>query len=159
MAKYLVEANYVGDGIKGLLKEGGASRRAAVEEAAKTVGGSVEAFCYAFGETDAYVIIDVPDNVTAAGLALTIAASGTGLFGGRPVLQARCPIRRAARVNPSAGKRRATVPATAPTPGEHDLPSVTFSVVRESPDSGEDTASWPIHTDVVGQRPCAASTR
>lgn len=76
MAKYLVEANYVGDGIKGLLKEGGTSRRAAVEEAAKTVGGSVDAFYYAFGETDAYVIIDVPDNVTAAGLALTVAASG-----------------------------------------------------------------------------------
>ena len=76
MAKYLVEANYVGDGIKGLLKEGGTSRRAAVEEAAKTVGGSVDAFYYAFGETDAYVIIDVPDNVTAAGLALSIAASG-----------------------------------------------------------------------------------
>ena len=76
MAKYLVEANYVGDGIKGLLKEGGTSRRAAVEEAAKTVGGSIDAFYYAFGETDAYVIIDVPDNVTAAGLALTIAASG-----------------------------------------------------------------------------------
>ena len=76
MAKYLVEANYVGDGIKGLLKEGGTSRRTAVEAAAKTVGGSVDAFYYAFGETDAYVIIDVPDNVTAAGLALTIAASG-----------------------------------------------------------------------------------
>jgi uncharacterized protein with GYD domain len=76
MARYLVEANYVGDGIKGLLKEGGTSRRAAVEAAAKTVGGSVDAFYYAFGETDAYVIIDAPDNVTAAGLALTIAASG-----------------------------------------------------------------------------------
>jgi uncharacterized protein with GYD domain len=76
MAKYLIEANYIGDGVKGLLKEGGTSRRAAVEEAAKTVGGSVDAFYYAFGETDAYVIIDVPDNVTAAGLALTVAASG-----------------------------------------------------------------------------------
>jgi len=60
-----------------LLKEGGTSRRAAVEEAAKTVGGSVDAFYYAFGETDAYVIMDVPDNVTAAGLALTVAGSGT----------------------------------------------------------------------------------
>jgi uncharacterized protein with GYD domain len=77
MAKYLVEANYIGDGIKGLLKEGGTSRRAAVEAAAKTVGGSVEAFYYAFGETDAYVIIDIPDNVTTAALALTIAATGT----------------------------------------------------------------------------------
>ena len=77
MAKYLIEANYVGDGTKGLLKEGGTSRRAAVEAAAKTVGGSVDAFYYAFGETDAYVIIDLPDNATAAALALTIAATGT----------------------------------------------------------------------------------
>jgi uncharacterized protein with GYD domain len=77
MAKYLIEANYVGDGTKGLLKEGGTSRRAAVEAAAKTVGGSVDAFYYAFGEIDAYVIIDLPDNVTSAALALTIAATGT----------------------------------------------------------------------------------
>ena len=76
MSKYLVEAKYVGDGVKGLLKEGGTSRRAAVEDAAKTVGGSVDAFYYAFGETDAFVIIDVPDNVAASGLALTIAATG-----------------------------------------------------------------------------------
>jgi uncharacterized protein with GYD domain len=77
MAKYMIEANYVGDGTKGLLKEGGTSRRAAVEAAAKTVGGSVDAFYYAFGETDAYVIIDLPDNATTAALALTIAATGT----------------------------------------------------------------------------------
>jgi uncharacterized protein with GYD domain len=77
MAKYLIEANYVGDGIKGLLKEGGTSRRAVVEEAAKTVGGTLEAFYYAFGDTDCYAIIDMPDNATSAGLALTIAASGT----------------------------------------------------------------------------------
>ncbi len=76
MAKYLVEANYVGDGVKGLLKEGGTSRRAAIEEATKTVGGSVDAFYYAFGETDVYAIIDMPDDVATAGLALTIAASG-----------------------------------------------------------------------------------
>ena len=76
MAKYLIEANYVGDGVKGLLKEGGTSRRGIVEEAARTVGGTVDAFYYAFGETDVYAIIDMPDNATTAGLALTIAASG-----------------------------------------------------------------------------------
>ena len=77
MAKYLVEANYVGDGIKGLLKEGGTSRRTIVEEAAKTIGGSLEVFYYAFGDTDLYAIIDLPDNATTAGFALAIAASGT----------------------------------------------------------------------------------
>ena len=77
MAKYLIEANYVGEGIKGLLKEGGTSRRAVVEEAAKTVGGTLEAFYYAFGDTDLYAIVDLPDNATTAGLSLSIAASGT----------------------------------------------------------------------------------
>ncbi len=76
MPRYLLQANYVGDGIKGLLKEGGSSRRAAVDKLLKSVGGTLEAFYYAFGETDAYVIVDVPDNVTAAAVALTVNASG-----------------------------------------------------------------------------------
>jgi uncharacterized protein with GYD domain len=76
MPKYLIQANYVGDGIKGLLKEGGTSRRAAVEKALKSLGGTLEAFYYAFGETDAYVIGEAPDNVSMAALALTVSASG-----------------------------------------------------------------------------------
>jgi len=76
MPKYLLEANYVGDGVKGLLKEGGTSRRAAAEKAVKSVGGTMEAFYYAFGETDAYVVAEVPDQVSMAALALTISASG-----------------------------------------------------------------------------------
>ena len=72
MPKYLVEANYVGDGLKGLLKEGGSSRRAAVEKLFASVGGKVEAFYYAFGKTDLFIIADVPDNVSAAALSLTV---------------------------------------------------------------------------------------
>jgi uncharacterized protein with GYD domain len=76
MPKYLLHANYVGEGVKGLLKEGGSSRRAAAKKAVQSVGGKMEAFYYAFGATDAYVIVDVPDNVTMAALAMTINASG-----------------------------------------------------------------------------------
>ena len=76
MPKYLVQANYVGEGLKGLLKEGGSSRRAAVEKLFVSVGGKIEAFYYAFGDTDLFVIADVPDNVTAAALSLTINAVG-----------------------------------------------------------------------------------
>ena len=76
MAKFMIQANYVGDGLKGLLKEGGSSRRAAVDKLLSSVGGKVESFYYAFGDTDAYVIVDVPDNVTAAAVALTVGASG-----------------------------------------------------------------------------------
>jgi uncharacterized protein with GYD domain len=76
MPKYLIQANYVGEGAKGLLKEGGTSRRAVVEKAVKSLGGTVEAFYYAFGETDTYTIIEFPDNASTAAFALTISASG-----------------------------------------------------------------------------------
>ena len=77
MAKYLVQGNYVGEGIKGVLKEGGTSRRAALEKAVKSLGGTAEAFYYAFGDSDAYLIADLPDNASAAALALMMNASGT----------------------------------------------------------------------------------
>ncbi len=76
MPKFLIEANYVGEGVKGLLREGGTSRRAAVEKALASVGGRVESFYYAFGDIDAFVTVEVPDNVTAAAVALSVAASG-----------------------------------------------------------------------------------
>jgi len=76
MPKYLIQANYVGDGVKGLLKEGGTSRRAATERAVKALGGTLESFYYAFGETDAYAVVDVPDNTSMAAIALTAGASG-----------------------------------------------------------------------------------
>lgn len=76
MPKYLVHGNYVGEGVKGLLKEGGSSRRAAIEKLAASMGGSVESIYYAFGETDVYVIVDMPDNASMAAVALVAGASG-----------------------------------------------------------------------------------
>ena len=76
MAKYLIQANYSAEGLKGLLKEGGSGRRDAVDKLLASVGGKVESFYYAFGETDAFVVVDVPDNVTAAAVGLTVGASG-----------------------------------------------------------------------------------
>jgi uncharacterized protein with GYD domain len=76
MPKYLVEASLIGDGIQGVRKEGGSARRAAVEKACASVGGKLDAFYFAFGDKDVVTIIDMPDNVTAAGLGLLIASSG-----------------------------------------------------------------------------------
>lgn len=76
MAKYLLQVNYVGEGVKGLLKEGGSARRAAAAKAVKSVGGELEAMYYAFGDTDCYAIAEVPDHASMAALALTLAASG-----------------------------------------------------------------------------------
>ena len=76
MAKYLLEASYTAEGAKGLLKEGGSSRRKQVEEMIKKAGGKLEAFYYAFGSPDVFVIADLPDAATAAALSLTVNQSG-----------------------------------------------------------------------------------
>jgi uncharacterized protein with GYD domain len=77
MPKYLTVASYTPEGAKGLLKEGGTARRAAVEKLMKSLGGHLEAFYFAFGENDAYIITEVPDNVTMASLSLAVSASGS----------------------------------------------------------------------------------
>lgn len=76
MPKYLVEASYTADGMKGVLDKGGTARREAVEKLLADMGGTVDSFHFAFGSTDAYLVIDVPDNISAAALGMTVAASG-----------------------------------------------------------------------------------
>jgi uncharacterized protein with GYD domain len=76
MPKYLVQGSYVGEGLKGLLKEGGSSRRAAVETVIKGMGGTLESFYYAFGEDDVLGIAEFPDNAAAAAFSLAVNASG-----------------------------------------------------------------------------------
>lgn len=76
MPKYLFQGSYTAEGMKGLLKDGGSKRRAAVEQMLKGLGGRLEVFYFAFGETDAFVIAEVPDNVSAVSVSLAIGASG-----------------------------------------------------------------------------------
>jgi len=76
MPKYLFQANYTAEGAKGILKDGGTARRAAIEKAVAGLGGRLESFYFAFGGTDAYVVADLPDNTTAAAMALAVAQSG-----------------------------------------------------------------------------------
>jgi uncharacterized protein with GYD domain len=76
VAKYLYVGNYQTEGVKGLLKEGGSSRRAAVQKAVGALGGTIDAFYYGLGEDDVYVIVDVPD--TASALAVSLAVNATG---------------------------------------------------------------------------------
>ncbi|MYC61871.1 MAG: GYD domain-containing protein [Caldilineaceae bacterium SB0661_bin_34] len=76
MPKFLYQANYTTTGIQGLLQEGGTSRRQVFEEMGREQGGKLEAFYYAFGGADLYMIYDLPDAVTAAALSLSITARG-----------------------------------------------------------------------------------
>ena len=76
MPKFLFEASYTADGIKGIQGEGGTGRRDAVAQVADSVKGQLESFYFAFGGSDAYVVVDLPDNESAAAVALTVNSSG-----------------------------------------------------------------------------------
>jgi uncharacterized protein with GYD domain len=76
MGKYLIHGTYTQTGVQGLMKEGGSGRVDAVGKLLADLGGSVEAFYFALGDEDVFVIADVPDNTTAAAVSLAVAASG-----------------------------------------------------------------------------------
>jgi uncharacterized protein with GYD domain len=77
MPKYLWKASYTAEGAKGVLKEGGSKRRQAAADALQAVGGKLEAFYYAFGDSDVYLIADLPDNVSVAAGSMAVNASGS----------------------------------------------------------------------------------
>jgi uncharacterized protein with GYD domain len=76
MPKYLLDVTYTLDGVKGVVAKGGSARKAAAAAAAKSVGGRLESFYFAFGGTDVFAVADLPDNTAAAALALTVTAGG-----------------------------------------------------------------------------------
>jgi uncharacterized protein with GYD domain len=76
MAKYLFEARYTVEGAKGLTREGGTGRRKAIMSMVESLGGKLESFYYAFGDVDAYVIVDLPDNISASAAALAVNQAG-----------------------------------------------------------------------------------
>jgi uncharacterized protein with GYD domain len=78
MPTYLFKVSYSQEGIQGILKQGAANRAAQIGEITAANGGSVEGFYFAFGETDAYVTVDLPGDTTAAAIAMAVATSGAG---------------------------------------------------------------------------------
>jgi uncharacterized protein with GYD domain len=76
MPKYLIKASYTSEGAKGLLKDGGSKRREIAEQAMKSAGGKMEAFYFAFGDTDVFLIVDAPDHASVSAASLAINASG-----------------------------------------------------------------------------------
>ncbi len=76
MGKYLLQASYTQEGLAGLSKEGGTSRRAALTETIEGVGGSLESFYYAFGKDDLFIIAGLPDDAAATAVSLALGAAG-----------------------------------------------------------------------------------
>ena len=76
MSKFMLKASYNSDGVRGLIKEGGSKRRAVVQKMIEGMGGKLEAFYYAWGADDAFIIADLPDEKAGIALSLTVNASG-----------------------------------------------------------------------------------
>jgi uncharacterized protein with GYD domain len=84
MPKYLFYGSYTPEGLKGLIAEGGSKRIEAAKQALGSVGGTLEAFYFAFGDNDFYIIVDLPDNVSTT--AITMAGNVSGTFGIKTVV-------------------------------------------------------------------------
>ena len=77
MPKYLIRARYTPPvGVQGLLEEGAAGRREAVIKLCESLGGKLESFYYAFGDTDVFSIVELPNNAAAAAASLIVGSSG-----------------------------------------------------------------------------------
>ena len=77
MPKYLLEAKYTPEGVRGIKEAGASSRAKAVNDMANGLGGSLDSFHFAFGDVDAYVIVDLPDDEAAAAVAFTVGTTTT----------------------------------------------------------------------------------
>ena len=76
MAKFLIQGAYTAEGAKGLIKEGGSGRKAAVQKALEGLGGKLDSLYFTFGSDDVIVICDMPDAITGLALSLAVNASG-----------------------------------------------------------------------------------
>jgi len=76
MSKYLLEVKFTLNGLQGVKSEGGSSRVSAATELIESLGGKLDLFYFAFGDTDAYIVADFPDNASAAAAAHTVSAGG-----------------------------------------------------------------------------------
>ena len=88
MSKYLVQASYTADGVKGLTKDTGSGRTAAVRKAIESLGGKLENMYFSFGEFDVLAVVDLPDNAAAARFAMRAAQTGQVHIKTTPLLTA-----------------------------------------------------------------------
>ena len=77
MAKFLFSGAYTPSGMKGLVAEGGAERVEAAKKSLESLGGQLESFYFAMGEKDFYIIVDLPDHITATSVTMAGVMSET----------------------------------------------------------------------------------
>jgi uncharacterized protein with GYD domain len=75
MPHYLQQVAYSREGWEALVANP-QNRIEAVRPAVEKLGGKIEAACFAFADYDIIVITDLPNNVSAAAIAMAFAAGG-----------------------------------------------------------------------------------
>ena len=76
MPKYLVEASYTAEGLKGLIKDKASGRKKAVAQALADLGGKLDGIYFTIGERDVLLLCECPDYASVAALGLAASASG-----------------------------------------------------------------------------------
>ncbi len=75
MALYMYQLSYTAEAVAALIREP-QDRAEAVRPVIEAMGGKLIATGYPFGEYDAVVLFEAPDDTSAASFALAIAAGG-----------------------------------------------------------------------------------
>src|SRR5262249_55697940 len=75
MPMYLARFSYTPEAWKSLI-DNPEDRRGAINALLEANGGKLHGLWYAFGEHDGYCVVELPDNTTAAAIALTAATGG-----------------------------------------------------------------------------------
>jgi uncharacterized protein with GYD domain len=100
MTKFMWTGSYTVEGTKGVIAEGGSSRKAMVEKMMASMGGKLECMYFSFGPDDIVIIGEVPDNVSGAAMGLTVAAAG-GAHGRITILLTPEEVDKAAKMSPA----------------------------------------------------------
>ena len=75
MPLYLIEFGYTPEAWAGLVKSP-ENREEVVGRIMEGAGAALHSLWYSFGDSDGFAVIEAPDNITAGGLSVAVAASG-----------------------------------------------------------------------------------
>jgi uncharacterized protein with GYD domain len=62
--------------VRAVAERGGTARRDATAHTLESLGGRLEAFYFAYGDTDVYIIGELPDEAAAVSASLAVNATG-----------------------------------------------------------------------------------
>ena len=86
MPMFLATGPYYSAGAAGLAEAGARQRAAEIAAMAEHLGGRLEAMYFGLGESDTYIVFELPDTATAAAIAKAVNAAGTGHCNMQPIL-------------------------------------------------------------------------